>query len=305
MQFVLRLRLPDVAALVPKTPRAVWTLIGCLAIPLWASWPLLAALTTSTMPLMQYLAVIFASGAVALFLAPKGPVAVRSDRPQVEGWAKSSRLLAAVMVGLGLLVSDILFILAFRHISVAQANLILYLWPVMVVAICVPLGLATLRRTHVGGILLGLLGAALVIGGGDGAFSWTGVALATGGGLAWAGYVVFRIWQGEQAPDALALGLTLSAAVATALHLAFEATVVPSLGALAGTILVGIIPLALGNLAWDHGVRKGDRVLLATMAYATPLIAAMLLVAFGLAAATPNLLLGAVLIVAAGIVASS
>jgi hypothetical protein len=40
------------------------------------------------------------------------------------------------------------------------------------------------------------------------------------------------------------------------------------------------------------------------MAYATPLVGALLLVAFGLATATPDLVVGAVLIVAAGIVAS-
>jgi drug/metabolite transporter (DMT)-like permease len=210
----------------------------------------------------------------------------------------------AVLVGaVGLLVSDILFVLALHHIPAAEANLILYLWPIMVVLLAGALGLAALHRHHVAALTLGLVGAAFVIGGSVVDLSWIGAALAAGGGLAWAIFVVFRLWQGERAPDALGWGLAFSAALALALHLILEDWITPSLAALAGTLLVGAVPLALGNLAWDHGVRKGDRMLLATLAYATPLVSALLLIAAGLAAPTLGLLAGAALIVAAGIVA--
>jgi drug/metabolite transporter (DMT)-like permease len=210
---------------------------------------------------------------------------------------------AALMVAVGLLLSDVLFVLALRHIPAAEANLILYLWPVMVVLLAAALGLAALRRHHVAALTLGLVGAAFVIGGSVVDLSWVGASLAAGGGLAWAIFVVFRLWQGEDAPHALGLGFALSAAFALVLHLALEDWTTPSLAALAGTLLVGAVPLALGNLAWDHGVRKGDRVLLATLAYATPLVSALLLIAAGLAAPTLGLLAGAALIVVAGIVA--
>ena len=48
-------------------PKVIWTLVGAAAIPLWATWPLLAVLSTGTMPLFQFLTIIFAVGAVALF----------------------------------------------------------------------------------------------------------------------------------------------------------------------------------------------------------------------------------------------
>jgi drug/metabolite transporter (DMT)-like permease len=213
-------------------------------------------------------------------------------------------LLAALMVAVGLLLSDVLFVLSLRHIPPAEANLILYLWPVAVVLLAAILRLTTLRAHHIAGMGLGLLGAAFVIGGNVAGLSWLGTALAAGGGLAWALFVVFRLWQGEGAPDALPLGLLLSAGISLAVHLIIEDWVAPPLAALAGTLLVGIVPLALGNLAWDHGVRKGDRVLLATLAYATPLASALLLIVAGLAAPTLGLLGGAVLIVAAGIIAA-
>jgi drug/metabolite transporter (DMT)-like permease len=85
------------------------------------------------------------------------------------------------------------------------------------------------------------------------------------------------------------------------LHFVVEPTVVPDLGALAASAAVGIVPLALGNLVWDEGFRRGDSQLLAVMAYATPLCSALLLIALGLEAFTRGLLIGAVLIVFAGV----
>jgi drug/metabolite transporter (DMT)-like permease len=272
-------------------------LIGALAIPLWATWPLLASLTTAALPLFQYLAMIFAVGAAILLALPRPPAAKR--HPGI----RSSVSLTAIMVAIGLLVSDIFFILALRRIPPAQANLILYLWPVLVVLMATALRLVRLRWRHFAGVALGLAGAAIVMNGSIAGLSWTGAGLAFAGGFTWAGFVAFRLWQGDGAPEALGFGLAFSAAIALALHLALESWSPPTLSDVAGTFAVGAVPLALGNLAWDHGVRKGDHVLLATLAYATPLVSALLLVAAGLAAPTFGLAASALLIVAAGVIA--
>lgn len=300
---VARVRLPDFASWPPLGFRTFWTLVGALAVPLWATWPLLASLTTTAMPLFQYLAMIFGSGAVLLLAMPQRKATGVVGQRSVAGLFRSISL-TALMVAIGLLGSDILFIMALRYIPAAQANLLLYLWPVMVVLLASALRLVKPKVHHVLGVTLGLIGAAFVIGGSLGGLSWTGVVLAAAGGFAWAVFVVFRLWQGDHAPDALGWGFFTSAAISVALHLLLEDWVTPSRSVLVGTLLVGIVPLALGNLAWDHGVRKGDRVLLATLAYATPLVSALLLVAAGFAAPTFSLLSGAALIVAAGMVAS-
>jgi drug/metabolite transporter (DMT)-like permease len=271
-------------------PKAVWTLVGATAIPLWATWPLLAVLSTASMPLFQFLTVIFAVGAAALFALR--PLSAAVAPPTARRGAWPTRWLPAAMVALGLLVSDVLFIGALRFIPPAQANLILYLWPLMVVLLGTLLGLLALRGRDVASVAIGLVGAALVIGPGMHGVSWAGVGLAAAGGLAWAAFCVFRLWQGADAPDALASGFTLSAGISLLLHLGTETTVVPLASALLSAVLVGAVPLALGNLAWDHGIRRGDRVLLAVLAYATPLVGALLLVAAGFAEATAGLLVG-------------
>jgi len=77
--------------------------------------------------------------------------------------------------------------------------------------------------------------------------------------------------------------------------------VFPSFEALAATAVAGILPLALGNFVWDQGFRRADSQLLAVMAYATPLCSALLLAALGAVLLTWNLLVGAVVIVLAGV----
>lgn len=302
MSAALLMSLPSTSARrFAPGPRAMWTLVGAAAIPLWATWPLLAVLSSGAMPLFQFLTIIFAVGAVVLVIL-RAAAAVTPASAQLG--TSPYRWLPAVMVAVGLLVSDILFIEAIRLIPAAQANLILYLWPVMMVLLAALLGLLALRARHLASVAIGLGGAALVIGPGMLGMSWVGVGLAAAGGLAWAVYCVFRLWQGPDAPDALAGGFTLSAAVSLLLHLGIETTVVPPLSALLSAALVGAVPLALGNLAWDYGIRRGDRVLLAVLAYATPLVGALILVATGFAEATIGLLLGGLLIVASGIIAA-
>lgn len=286
---------------IPIKPRTLWTLVGLAAIPLWATWPLLAVLSTSSIPLFQFLTIIFAVGAVLLFALPKAsppPAAEKQRRSRLAAWVPAG------MVALGLLVSDVFFIWALRYIPPAQANLILYLWPLMVVLLGVAIGLFAFRANHLVSTAVGLAGAALVIGAEMTSIDWQGVAFAAAGGLAWASFVVFRLWQGENAPDALARGFALSAAIALALHLILETTVVPSAGTMISSLLVGIVPLALGNLAWDHGIRRGDRVLLSVLAYATPLVSALILIAAGYASPTLGLLAGGLMIVAAGIIST-
>ena len=103
----------------------------------------------------------------------------------------------------------------------------------------------------------------------------------------------------------LTRGCALSTGLCVVLHLLLESTVMPSAGGIAAAAAVGIVPLAFGNLLWDEGFRRGDSQLLAVMAYATPLCSALLLSVLGLESLTWTLGLGALVIVAAGLLSRS
>jgi len=208
--------------------------------------------------------------------------------------------LPALVYGLALAGGDTCFILATHRIPAAQANLISYLWPVMIVVFGAVIGLFRLRPRQVIGLALGFSGAAILIWDGRVSMSISGIGLALLSGACWATYCVFRLAWKQPARNVLTRGCVISTALCVLLHFLTEPTVIPSLGAFAATAVAGMVPLALGNFVWDEGFRRGDGQLLAVMAYATPLCSALLLAALGAALLTWNLLTGAAVIVLAG-----
>ena len=282
----------------PLSPRA-WTGVGALAIPLWATWPALAA-HASEMPAFQVLAISFLVGWLVL-LAVERPAAETAVRDgQGKPW-----LLLVLACALGLCGGNAFFILAARHMPPAQAHLISYLWPVMIVALGGCLRLFRLRFRHMVGLVLGFGGAAVVMSDGSLSLSVAGIGLALLSAASWALYCVFRLWQGAAVRNVLARGCAVSALLCVGLHGLLEPMVLPSLGALSAAVAVGVAPLALANLAWDQGFRRGDGQLLAVMAYATPVLSALFLVGLGLASFTPGLVIGAAMIVGAGLLSRS
>jgi drug/metabolite transporter (DMT)-like permease len=274
----------------PKT----WTCIGALAIPLWATWPSLAIRTLGVPP-FESLAVMFFFGSFVFASLH------RSDVEDTEPFSSKRSWLPALVYGLALAGGDTCFILATHRIPAAQANLISYLWPVMIVVLGAVMGLFRLRLRQIIGLALGFSGAVILIWDGRVSMSMGGIGLALLSGACWAAYCIFRLTWKQPTGNLLARGCALSTVFCVLLHVLFEPTVIPGLGAFAATAVAGMIPLALGNFVWDEGFRRGDGQLLAVMAYATPLCSALLLAALGAAVLTWNLLTGAVVIVLAGL----
>lgn len=282
----------------PLSPRA-WTGVGALAIPLWATWPVLAV-HAAEMPAFQLLAMAFLVGWLVLLL-----VEPRSDDNAAFDGLGSAWLLPVLACALGLCGGNAFFILAARHMPPAQAHLISCLWPVMIVTLGGSLRLFRLGLRHAAGLVLGFGGAAVVISDGSLSPSLAGIGLALASAASWALCCVFRLWRRTAARNVLARGCAVSAAVCAGLHGVLEPTVMPTMGALSAAVAIGVAPIALANFAWDQGIRRGDGRLLAVMAYATPALSALLLVSIGPASLTPSLLIGAAMIVGAGLLPRS
>ncbi|MBY5570704.1 EamA family transporter [Rhizobium leguminosarum] len=93
--------------------------------PLWALWPLFALVSTEGMPTYQFLAVTYGTAALTMF-----GFGGRRARP---GAIRRLPVGPAIMVAIGMLLSNILFVMSLDYMPAAQANLIVYLWPVTVV----------------------------------------------------------------------------------------------------------------------------------------------------------------------------
>src|SRR5438034_426797 len=132
------------------TPRAA-TLVGLTAILMWS---LLSVLTVATgkIPAFQLAAMTFAIGALVAF-------ASFLFRPSAFNALKQPLVAWVVGVG-GLFGYHALYFLALRFAPPAEAGLLNYLWPLLIVLFSSLLPGERLAPHHIIGALLGLAGAA-------------------------------------------------------------------------------------------------------------------------------------------------
>jgi drug/metabolite transporter (DMT)-like permease len=282
-------------------PRA--TLIGFLAILLWSALALLTA-ASGEVPPFELAALTFAiGGALGLGVAAgRGRLGA-----VIQPWP-------VWLVGVGGLFGyHALYFAALRRAPPAEASLIAYLWPLLIVLFSALLPGERLGARHIAGAALGLAGAvALFVGKADGAlFAGAARPALVGYGLAlccafvWSAYSLASRRLKATPNEAVAGFCLATAALAALCHLAFETTVVPTgVGPWLAIVGLGLGPVGLAFYVWDYGVKNGDIRLLGVAAYAAPALSTLILVLAGFAPATPSLALACGLIVAGAAVAS-
>ena len=263
--------------------------IGFVAVLLWALLALLTVGSAPTPPLLLN-AICFAIGGtigVIWTLVTGG-----FGRLRGVGW----RVYAFGTIGL--FGYHALYFTALRLAPAAEAGLIAYLWPLLIVLFSGLLPGERLRTGHVIGGLVGFAGAALIIGGGGFAAgaAW-GYLAALGCALTWSGYSVLSRRLGHAPTETVAVFCLATAALSALLHLGLEETVWP-VGATgwAATVGLGLGPVGLAFYVWDIGVKRGDIQLLGVASYAAPLLSTLVLVIAGVAAPSWTLALAALLI---------
>ncbi len=285
--------------IVTMTPR-VATLIGLTAILMWS---LLAALTVATgrVPAFQLLAMTFAIGACI------GPL-MWLLRPGAFRALRQPPLVWAVGVG-GLFGYHALYFLALRFSPPAEAGLLNYLWPLLIVLLSSLLPGERLAVHHIVGALLGLAGTALLLIGRSGAaFEASyipGFVAAFVGAFVWAGYSVMSRKFAVVPTDAVAGFCLATAFLAVLCHFMFETTIWPdTLMQWAAIVALGIGPVGIAFFAWDIGMKRGDIRVLGAVSYTTPLLSTFFLIAAGYARPTATLGIAALLIAGGGLIAA-
>ncbi len=268
------------------------TLLGFGAILLWAALALLTSLTTR-LPLFEWLALTF--GLATLFSLPMllraGAVASLRAVP-VGGWALGI---------MGLFGYHALYMLALKNAPTAQAGLIAYLWPLLIVLFSMagqPAGRWVLPILGGG---LGLVGAALlVVDPSEGGFQPTyalGYGFALACALMWSSYSVLNRRLSAVPTVAVVVYCAVAALGGLGLSLALEDWVRPTALEWAGLVGLALGPMGLAFFVWDYGTKHGNVTLLGALSYFAPLLSTLLLVAAGQAQASWVLALATVLIV--------
>ena len=300
-----RCALPTLQAEMTRHPtassaKATATLIGFTAVLLWS---LLAVFTAASgaMPPFQLAAVTFAiGGALGAVTWLWRPGAARALKQPPEVWALG--------IG-GLFGYHALYFTALKTAPPAEAGLINYLWPLLIVLFSALLPGERLRLHHVAGALLGLAGTVLLFTAGQGLTLATeylpGFAAAFVAAFVWSTYSVLSRRFAAVPTDAVAGFCVVTAVLAAVFHLVFERTVWPD-GRLQwlAVAALGLGPVGAAFYAWDYGMKQGDIRVLGALSYSAPVLSTSFLVLAGFAEAGPALLASAALITGGGLLAA-
>ena len=274
------------------------TFIGFSAILMWS---LLALLTVASgeVPPFQLAAMTFAIGGAigAAWVTWSGSWGALRQSPRA--WALG--------VG-GLFGYHALYFISLRLAPPAEAGLVNYLWPLLIVLFSGLLPGERLRLYSVAGALIGFAGTAILFAGKGltpttGAM--TGYLAAFMAAFVWAGYSVLSRRLASVPTAAVAGFCLVTAALAAVCHLLFETTVWPNgLEEWEAVIALGVGPVGAAFYAWDIGVKRGDIRLLGVASYAAPVLSTLFLVLAGFTEARITLLLAALLIAGGGLLAA-
>ncbi len=273
------------------------TLAGCGALVLWAFLALLARMA-GALPPLQITAMSFAAGGLIALavVAARGRLALLRQGPRA--WAHG--------VG-GLFGYHALYFAALALAPAVEANLLNYLWPLLIVLLSGPILGLRLGPRRIAGVALGFAGCALLVGAGASfpPSAFLGFACAVGCAVVWALYSVTSKCMAAVPTEALAGFCIASALLAGLAHLLFESTVAPDATQWMAVLLLGAGPLGAAFFMWDAGMKRGDPRLLGTLAYAVPVASTLLLVATGEGTLDWRVALSALLVAGGGLMAAS
>jgi drug/metabolite transporter (DMT)-like permease len=256
--------------------RGTATLIGLSAVLMWGLLAVLSSLVPEV-PSFQLTAMALliggCLGAASWLFRPGAASSLRQPWPV---W----------LLGIyGIFGYHFAYFTALRLAPPVEANLVNYLWPLLIVLFSALLPGEKLKPRHVAGAAMGFAGAALIVAGNglDLRFEHVaGYAMALLCAVIWSSYSVGSR-RYKAVPTDMVVGFCLAGAVLAGLcHLAFETTQWPSYatGWLAIAAL-GLLPTGLAFYVWDIGVKNGDIQVLGAAAYATPVISTVLLIVAG------------------------
>ncbi len=264
-----------------------------------ALWSVLAWLTVSAarVPPLELTALGFAVSAVLglVWLGVTRRLGVLRQRPLA--WLHGAG---------GLFGFHALYFAALARAPAAEANLIDYLWPLLIVLLSGALLGLRLRAGHLIGTVLALGGCALLLGANASmsARYLPGYGLALLSALTWAFYSVLSR-RFSDVPTAALVGFCGVAGLLAALaHLALEHTVAPDMPTALAIVVLGLGPMGGSFFLWDIGMKRGDPRLLGTLAYATPVVSTVLLCVAGYAEFTIWTVASALLVAAGGLTAA-
>lgn len=275
------------------------TIIGYCGLLLWTMAASLTAFVKS-IPTFQLLSTTFGISflGTVIYLTATGR------------WYKLKQPIGLWILGiLGLLGTNIFYVYAFKRAPAEQADLIIYLWPILVVLFSGLLPKESFTAKHIVAAILGFIGAYFLITKGEGLAGFElkytmGYLWALISALSWSCYTLVSRYYGKTPIEAIGIYYGFCMVFCLILHTQFETTVAPSTPQWLALLFMGATVYGLAYFFWDFGIGRGHFKLLSILSYGNPILSIGLLIVFGFAKPSIWLFVAALLVTLAGIVAT-
>ncbi|MBX9697106.1 MAG: EamA family transporter [Alphaproteobacteria bacterium] len=206
-------------------------------------------------------------------------------------WKKLKQPLYVWAIGiLGLSLQQFLYLQAFRFGAPAVIDVIIYLWPVILIALGHFFAQESLQKNHVFAICLGCLSIVALKFGSltqSGTLQIEGMIYAFASALLWALYCLFMRKTPYRSDLAVGFYYGIGAVFMGAAHLMYEPFVRPSTSEILIICFIGLVMTGSGYSLWAYGIQRGNMRVLALLSYLNPILSVLFLRVFGLA--TPGI----------------
>ncbi len=275
-------------------------LFGILAILLWSTLGALTVLTGDIPPFQLVSLSFFIASFLGLFMLKKQKHSIKKlFQIPVSAW----------IIGIfGLFGYHFFYFFALKSAPAVEANLINYLWPLLIVLFSAFLPNEKLKWFHILGSLFGLFGAFLLVSK-NGSFEFkseyiSGYMYAVIAALIWSSYSVISR-KLSHIPTYSVTGFCIATTIlAFICHLLFETTVIPDFTQIISIIVLGLGPVGGAFYVWDYGMKNGDIKVLGSLAYFTPLLSTFILIIFSLAVMNKTIAMACFLIIFGSLISS-
>lgn len=266
------------------------TAIGLIGVSMWVLTTVFFAYI-STIPPLQLVSMVFFLGYLSMTLAQ-----LYKKEDIVSYWR---RPLTDYLFWLGTAgFYSILIFFSFRIVPIFEANILNYLWPILLMIFAALINNERVTIVKIFGGVLGFLGSIAVFMPSAGVgffedFHW-GHGLSLFSASIWALYSVytkrFTYPVGFLGPAFLVFSTFCAIS-----HFLFEPTIIPLPYEWFVIIALGVFRVSYAF--WDYGMKHGDVILLASTSYFLPLISSLALVVLGFGPVRPGIAIGAALII--------
>jgi len=203
--------------------------------------------------------------------------------PFYSNWSKKWQIIL-VCVG-GIFGYHFLLFSSFRLIPTITANLLNYLWPLLIVVLS-PIILPNykLQKQHVLGVGLGVIGTILLfipflsLSFGTGQETViSGCLLAISAALVWSSYSLVTKRLPTFSSATIGLCCIISGSISLLIHYLIEPVTTFHKMDVIYLVLLGIGPMGIAFYSWDFALKNGDPRIIGTLSYCTPLLSSLFL----------------------------